>query len=1020
MNTALLGSLFQRLFIILFLLLLGVSGSANAETPVYRIYDVRDGFNAHIYNVVQDKDGVIWLSQDGGGILAFSSLGTKHFTTREGLPSNSNNNIIYSKNGRLWVSMSDGPPIWQESDSTKGWTATSGHGFLGSNYIMETISGDILIATKNGVLVLKDNEWKPWKVFDEEYHRFTFLFQDSRGLIFGVENQGILWQLHPGEPKRLFSDDQNFERQMRLFEDGNGRILVTGHSQGLKELTFTGELVEAQPEASQLPSDMVINTVHASRNGDLFLGSWGSGVLLFKNGKLIQKLDKRYGLPSVHIESIFEDREGNLFITGIGGGLYVMINSEKSQFRNITHSDGLMGDIVWGSLRDSTGSLKVLSHGNLLTTFDKNHTTSQLDLKKIGIGGTMLGLRQFEPDSFWVYGIGGAFQLNRENKLIHHLAPCEGFISQNIRCLHQTQDKSLYLCTSDHGLVKVSEDGTTRSFSRETGFTDSVLALTPISDGRFALATDNGIGFLDPSTGKTTLIDRYKNLAVNGLSDVAQDTEGRIWFASSRGVFRYEDGKIHLFTTRDGLPNDNVYLVVSDLLGAIWVGTANGVARISANDSVSEFGFDDGMINPETNGNSGYLDRDGTIWFGTPTGLSGIQPANLRIDSEPPNIIVFDIQVNDRQPENFSRYVLPNQPYQLELPHDKNNITISLTSIDIARPDSLRFQTRLVGADVNWSTPSSMRFIQYRSLPPGDYRFEAKACKVDGICTTKPAQIHIAIIPPFHDTLVFKISFAVFLLGLAFVLYRLRVRALLHRRQQLEKAVEDRTREVREMSLRDSLTNLRNRRYIHESMVDRFQISSSHLQNNRRMSKTTFGLLMVDIDLFKHVNDSYGHDSGDMVLRQFAGLLEESVRHEDIVCRWGGEEFLLVLSNPNMAILKMLAERIRQRVERHSFDITGNRTIHLTCSLGVVMMPFLRDPVDGDCCWESVRMLADQALYRAKALGRNRWCLLQEGSNTPKKNGIERMLTDLDWAIKQKYVKTIDSDMENESSSKNT
>lgn len=126
---------------------------------------------------------------------------------------------------------------------------------------------------------------------------------------------------------------------------------------------------------------------------------------------------------------------------------------------------------------------------------------------------------------------------------------------------------------------------------------------------------------------------------------------------------------------------------------------------------------------------------------------------------------------------------------------------------------------------------------------------------------------------------------------------------------------------------------------------------------------TPLSLLMLDLDWFKKLNDTYGHIAGDLALRKLAQGLRDCVRHSDPIFRYGGEEFALVLSNTDTSGAATLAERVRQRVEQLHTDYDG-QTLRITASIGIASL-------DENDDFESLLAKADRALYRAKANGRN-------------------------------------------------
>jgi len=161
----------------------------------------------------------------------------------------------------------------------------------------------------------------------------------------------------------------------------------------------------------------------------------------------------------------------------------------------------------------------------------------------------------------------------------------------------------------------------------------------------------------------------------------------------------------------------------------------------------------------------------------------------------------------------------------------------------------------------------------------------------------------------------------------------------------------------------DALTRLFNRRYVDT-------ICRRHTEISMKQGHP-FSMLMIDIDHFKQVNDNYGHDSGDAVLKQFSELLLLSVRTSDFIFRIGGEEFLVILGNTNEENAFFVAEKIRCACEEYSFNLTTNIQIKKTCSIGVSTFA-------GHPDYKRIIKLADLALYEAKEKGRNQVVIKSE------------------------------------------
>jgi two-component system cell cycle response regulator len=178
------------------------------------------------------------------------------------------------------------------------------------------------------------------------------------------------------------------------------------------------------------------------------------------------------------------------------------------------------------------------------------------------------------------------------------------------------------------------------------------------------------------------------------------------------------------------------------------------------------------------------------------------------------------------------------------------------------------------------------------------------------------------------------------------------------RKQRYAERLRDNVQLSIEMAITDALTGLYNRRYM-ETHVG--TLVDQAISRGRPLS-----VLMLDIDYFKSINDTHGHDAGDDVLQDFATRIRKSIRGIDLACRYGGEEFVVVMPETDMAVATMVAERLRRRIASEPFPIQkGARMIEVTISIGIAAL----GPNDDAA---AVIKRADQALYRAKRDGRNR------------------------------------------------
>jgi two-component system cell cycle response regulator len=185
-----------------------------------------------------------------------------------------------------------------------------------------------------------------------------------------------------------------------------------------------------------------------------------------------------------------------------------------------------------------------------------------------------------------------------------------------------------------------------------------------------------------------------------------------------------------------------------------------------------------------------------------------------------------------------------------------------------------------------------------------------------------------------------------------------RVRTQIRKKRYTER-LRDNVQMSIEMAVTDALTGLYNRRYMESHLAS--------LVGQAASRGKPLTALVLDIDYFKSINDNHGHDAGDDVLREFATRIRKSIRGIDLACRYGGEEFVIIMPDTDMGVATIVAERLRRRIASESFAIqNGARAIEVTISIGLATL----DTADDTAA--TILKRADQALYRAKRDGRNR------------------------------------------------
>lgn len=469
------------------------------------------------------------------------------------------------------------------------------------------------------------------------------------------------------------------------------------------------------------------------------------------------------------------------------------------------------------------------------------------------------------------------------------------------------------------------------------------------------------------------------------MSALHFQSDGSLWASYRNPVgltrLRYADGRFEVlahYTTRNGLPSDVVYDLGEDALGRLWVGTGVGPAIFDGK-AFRLFGGEDGL--PSEGCSSGAMTQgpDGHFWMAIGDTLVRVIPSRLTTDVSPPAV-------------RLTRVAGPGQEWLLSY-RQPSPISQRAASLEfdfcagaLGTEQGIRYQVRMLGLDDTWHDSDGRR-ESYPTLPPGTFTFQVRAASLNGPWGPI-ASLPLVILPRWYATLWAKALWALLgMLGVALAVWLQRLRW--HRqRAHLERLVATRTEAIarakealeeanealRAQSLTDPLTGLRNRRYL-ELVVD------EDVQRHLRMrldgavpppSRGDLVFILVDLDHFKRVNDTHGHDAGDLVLRETADILQTCVRERDAVIRWGGEEFLILLRETDRAKSVEVAERIRTSLAGYRFHLAQGVVLNLSCSIGFAALPLVPERLDW-LSWKRTVKLADRCLYAVKAGGRDGW-----------------------------------------------
>jgi diguanylate cyclase (GGDEF)-like protein len=917
-----------------------------------------------IYAVAQTSDGYLWVGTESG-LARFDGVRFTVYSRRntKALPTDYIARLLGARDGSLWIATDSG--LVHQKNGV--WTTYTVHDGLSSNDIhalFEGRDGSLWVGTANGLNRLQNGKIQVYGSRDGlPGTTVTDLKADSAGILWIATDAG----LGRFDGKRftaytaLDGLTNNVLSALAIAPDGSV-WMAAAHGQ-------LARLAQGQVEnESRTVSNDDINALLFDHDGNLWIGFESRGLARLHNGAL-SLYGATNGLPGQTVESFFEDSEHNLWVGLFDSGL---VQLRDGKFTTFGKAEGLSSNIGWCGLQAKDGSIwmttstggldRILPDGAVRSYTNGERQSSETihSMLQTRDGTIWLGQRHGVLTRF-LNGRFETFKDERSNK-------------NAINSMLEDHDGSLIVGTYGSGVARFKNGQF--EVIRATG---EIPAMAEAADGTLWLGTD-GEGVIRIKDGIETNFTKAKGLLSDHILALDMDAQGVLWIGSSSGgLNRIQDGKITSYTPDQGLFDATVGNILEDNLGNLWMGSDNGVFRIAkselndfANRRISSihgvvYGTADGLRSRETmQGGTGTASKgpDGRLWFSTMRGLSVVDPAHTVGDDQALRVEIEEVSINGKTAESAPAIRVGPMASRLE---------IQFTAPSFDAPGQIQFRYLLEGFDDHWSAASTRRSADYTNLPPGRYRFLVEASRDGNEWSAAAEPLSLAVVPPWYRTLLAYLIYILAAIVLTWQIVELRTRSLKRRRDELERLVVERTAqlEIEKQGLmrarealqfqaaHDSLTGLWSRGAILDQLARELERATRQ--------RTVLSVIVGDLDHFKVINDTYGHLSGDFVLRESAHRLVELMRGYDAVGRYGGEEFLIVLPGYDAAKNPARAQELVDVLAARPFDCNGTE-ISVTCSYGVtITWPWLdRTTID-----DLIRR-ADKALYKAKRAGRNR------------------------------------------------
>lgn len=959
----------------------------------------RDNLSA-VRAITKDKYGFVWIGGENG-LARYDGNELIVYQTDPQDPHSISANYIWAlitdRDGVMWIGTGRGLNRYNpDTNNFDRFTTTSVENHVADdniNALAVDQQNNLLIGTANGISVLNPERTlfrnypylREGSAITKAYIRE--LFVDSHNRIWvGTSDEGLglfnlqtglaTYFLHdPQDPHSLIDNDVNAIR-----EDGEGRLWVGTYGRGLSRMnpdgrSFTHYLNDPSDPASLSGNNIAY--LHCDSQKRLWVAVDHGGLNLYEShsDSFIHYNHNSYNENTLSSDSpryIYEDDLGNLWIGMFPTGV-TFLDKSAAVFSNYAYKPNDVNSLTNSSIlafkKDSQGILWIGTEDGL-NSFDrktgqiKRYFAANASVHPELSMGAILAIEEDVKGNLWLgTWSGGLYRYNPRTDSLRHYTQTDDPTSLSnpfVWKILQDSTNTIWIATETGGLNRYDPASDSFIHYRATTTTDNsiisnqVWNLLEYQPDEIWIATLEGLDRFNKATGTFTHFlhdpQRPESISSNQIVSLFKDSRGYLWVGTrDAGVNRWNPvtNEFTRLDVRQGMPSSTASSIIEDDKGNIWVSTVNGLAKINPNTfSIKAYLNSHGLVSNNFNRDATFKDADGKLYVGSADGMSIFDPYDIRDNSKPPKVVLTDFRVLNRSVTiNAKDGILPKSILvtdKVVLHYQDTMFAFDFAALDFRSTYLHQYAYQLEGFDQDWIQIGNQRTATYTNMNPGHYVFRVKAANRDGVWNDNGVRLDLHIIPPMWQT---WWAYLGYVFALVLGLY------LMGRYRDMRTS----TNIYRVLSITDQLTGITNRTGMLNAIEDVFVGRKIH---------TGIGLLIIDLDHFKLINDNRGHDAGDRVLKEFSALIAQHIRAGDKFARWGGEEFVLLCLQVELRGLVNFAEKLRTVVVNHVFD-KAVEPLTITISIGVAS-------VKPNETFDEAFKRADLALYDAKKASRNR------------------------------------------------
>ena len=942
------------------------------------------------YDVKQDHKGYIWLASELDGLQRFDGYELSRWRIlpeSEHQPGMANvNQLLLDSQQRLWVS------TWGQGVALLDQQYNIAARYHSKATLPQQLPSDrvqsffedsqqrIWIGTVEGLRYVHATDLSTLrKVEPLQELRVWQMTQAADGTLWLATSKGLyslsedLQQLQYKPLPPLSAQDISVNpaeiRTLLLVDQG----LWLGTQLGLFFFSFeTGTVTKRYPAEFG-----VINTLFQPEPSLLWIGS-SAGLYVVTTAQPTSAKPE-HSLQTADIRKFFKDHTGVIWVASRNRGIYKMnplpqnfaavpfprkAGMAETTLRRI-YSQSMIDDKIW------------LGVDHDLVSYDINtQSWREYNLPTHRPHNQIQAVTRDPYGQFWAATDLGLFKSQADGQEFSQKGlPASVRQLAGITSVAADPDGSLWLGIWEKGLVKWPQqnpEGLLEHFTITSQPGDAVISiLSDEADSIWMVTRFSGLYQLSRTTG---LLNRYHSGA-DSLPQLPSDillclekvNEHQFWVCTNQGLFFMDlkRNQTELYQVAHGLPDNRVVAINAQEPGSVWVSTKRGLAELDLATKTFRFFADKANINAlllETRA----LNRNasGQFWLGTAAGLYHFTPSEIedyRFDAQ---MVVSKLKADQKiwlDPQS-------SEQTPLLLPVNTREINIQFSFLEYYFTEGHQYEYRFSGSEQGWIFLGHQNQVTFNRLPAGSYQFEVRNSMEHS--TRSTAKFNFVIPAPLWQDKRLWLFISLITLLAIWLVWQLRTRALQQQNIRLNQLVQQRTSDLEQANLAlnqqartDFLTKLPNRL----AFSEQFEL----LQRQAIRQQAPFTLVLLDIDHFKTINDTFGHDAGDVVLTKVAQSLSQRLRQRDVLARWGGEEFILLLPETTAPGALVVCEELRQCLMQMDIQYE-NQHITVTATLGLAQLNDLHLELNR---WQSA---ADIALYQGKKTGRNKVVLYQE------------------------------------------